>query len=244
MENKFEIKTRIEGKEIGPTLKRKTIMFGILVITFGVFWLLSNFEMLSPVVRDSVFSWQALVIAIGLINLVNGHARFFGLMLILFGSFFLATEVCDLPVTFRQAFWPSLIILLGLVVIFGSRRIFRRKVSIVSDGEDFFEEVNIFGGRERKFVTTNFKGGKSVSIFGGSVLDLTKCDLAPGQQEMEFVTIFGGSKIIVPRDWNVKSEVVSILGGYSDKRNVDLVNEEKVLVIKGVAIFGGGELMN
>lgn len=233
-----------ERKEFTPALRRKSIMFGILVVAFGIFWLLRNLGQLDPTLEQAVFSWQALVIAIGLINLVNGHARFFGALLILLGGFFLATELFALPVTFRQAFWPSLIILLGLSVVFGSRKAFRRKVRIVTDGDDFFEEVSVFGGRERKVVSTSFKGGKSIAVFGGSVLDLSRCELAPGPQEIEFVSVFGGAKLIVPRDWNVKTEVTNIMGGFSDKRNMDLVVENKVLIIKGVAIFGGGELTN
>jgi predicted membrane protein len=233
-----------KGRSVAPALKRKTIMFGLLVITFGVFWLLKNFDMLDPVVQRSVFSWQALVIAIGLINLVNGHARFFGAILIVLGTFFLATELYDLPVTFSQAFWPSLIILVGLMVVFGSRRIFRKRVHIVTESDDYFEEVSVFGGRERKVVSSSFKGGKSIAIFGGSELDLTRCELAPGRQEIEFVSIFGGAKLIVPKDWNVKTEVVNIMGGFSDKRSMSEVVEDKVLIIKGVAIFGGGELSN
>jgi predicted membrane protein len=244
MEKQMHLFTDEKGRTVAPALKRKTIMFGLLVVTFGVFWLLRNLGLLDPVVERSVFSWQALVIAIGLINLVNGHARFFGALLILLGSFFLATELYDLPVTFRQAFWPSLIILVGLMVIFGSKRIFRKRVHIVTEKDDYFEEVSIFGGRERKVVTSSFKGGKSVAIFGGSVLDFTRCDLAPGTQEIEFVSIFGGAKLIVPKEWNVKTEVVNVMGGFSDKRDISQVMEDKVVIIKGVAIFGGGEISN
>jgi hypothetical protein len=55
--------------------------------------------------------------------------------------------------------------------------------------------------------------------------------------------LFGGSNLIVPDDWKVKSEVVSILGGFSDKRLiVPNPDTEKTLLVKGVVIFGGLEL--
>ncbi len=244
MEKHFHLHTENGMKEIKPSLKRKTIMFGLLIIAAGIFWLLRNFNLLDDTLERAVFSWQALVISIGLLNVVNGRSRFFGLLLILLGSFFLITQLYNLPVTFSQAFWPSLIILGGLMVIFSSRRLFRRKLQVVTEGDDFFEEVSVFGGRERKVVSSSFKGGKSISVFGGSVLDFTRCDLAPGPQEIEFVSVFGGAKIIVPKEWNVKTEVAGILGGFSDKRSMDQVHEDKLLIIKGVAIFGGGELIN
>lgn len=233
-----------QPKEIRPALKRKSIVFGILVVGFGICWLLRNLGMLDPEVERGVFSWQALVIAIGLINLFNGRGRFFGALLVVTGGFFLLTMYSGVAASFRDAFWPSLIIIIGLTVIFGSRRVFRKRTRIVTATDDYFEEVAVFAGRERRFVSRSFKGGKTIAVFGGLELDLTRCELADGPQEIEFVSVFGGAKINVPRDWNVKTEVVSVLGGFSDKRNLDQVAENKVLVIKGVAIFGGGELFN
>jgi hypothetical protein len=94
-------------------------------------------------------------------------------------------------------------------------------------------------------ITRNFRGGETVSIFGGSVYDFTDCELAEGKNVLEVVNIFGGSKFIIPSHWSVHVEVVSIFGGFSDKRRSgsglpDLSSRE--LYIKGVAIFGGGEI--
>jgi hypothetical protein len=58
--------------------------------------------------------------------------------------------------------------------------------------------------------------------------------------------IFGGSKFIVPEDWDVKMEVTTVFGGFSDKRHRSIVvpDASRKLVIRGEAIFGGGELTN
>jgi hypothetical protein len=40
----------------------------------------------------------------------------------------------------------------------------------------------------------------------------------------------------------VQVEVVSIFGGFSDKRHSSTIDRDKKLIIKGVAIFGGGEI--
>ena len=42
-------------------------------------------------------------------------------------------------------------------------------------------------------------------------------------------------------------DVISVFGGFSDKRNTIMPNqniEDKTLVIKGLVIFGGGEIRN
>jgi hypothetical protein len=46
----------------------------------------------------------------------------------------------------------------------------------------------------------------------------------------------------MPTDWNVKLEVFNIFGGYGDKRVRGQVDFNKTVIVKGVAIFGGGEI--
>lgn len=49
--------------------------------------------------------------------------------------------------------------------------------------------------------------------------------------------------IIVPSDWTVNLQASSILGGFVDKRhNVKNTTTDRELVIKGSAIFGGGDI--
>ncbi len=231
-----------EKQPVRQGMKRKSLVFGLLVLGLGLVWLMRNFGIVPESLWDVIFSWQMLLIAIGIINIANDHSRGVGWILIAIGGFFMISEYFDLPVTFRHIFWPSLLILIGAILIFGSGRIFRRRDFTISKGEDFIEEVSIFSGRERFINSLAFRGGKVVSVFGGSKLDLTRAQLANGEAEMEIVAIFGGSTLIVPNDWNVKIEVFNIFGGYSDKRVRSQVDYNKTLVVKGVAIFGGGEI--
>ncbi|HSG68738.1 MAG TPA: LiaF domain-containing protein, partial [Bacteroidales bacterium] len=104
------------------------------------------------------------------------------------------------------------------------------------------QEISVFGGGERMIHADNFKGGEVISVFGGSKIDLTKTTLSPEGAEIEIVAVFGGSSLVVPSDWTVKMEIFNIFGGFSDKRMKVQVDPNKVLVVKGVAFFGGGEL--
>ena len=224
-------------------LKTKSLVFGLLVLALGVTWLLHNFGFIGETVWDHIFSWQMLLIAIGIINVANDSSRGLGWILIAIGGFFLIGDIYDLPYTFRRAFWPALLIVIGLTLILGSNRLFRRRHINITKGEDFIEEVSLFGGRERQVNSKAFRGGKIVSVFGGSKIDLTQVELAPGDVEIESVSIFGGSTMLVPSDWNVKIEVFNIFGGFGDKRiRAQQVDFSKTVTIKGVAIFGGGEI--
>jgi len=223
-------------------LQRKSLVFGLLVLGLGIAWLLHNFGVIGENAWDIIFSWQMLLIAIGIVNVANDSSRGIGWILIAIGGFFMISEVYDLPSSFRHVFWPALLIVIGLVLIFGTSKLFRRRDFTISKGEDFIEEIAIFGGGDRNVNSKAFRGGKMVSIFGGSKVDLTKVELAPGNVEIEIVSIFGGSTLLVPSDWNVKLEVFNIFGGYGDKRVRGQVDFNKTIVVKGVAIFGGGEI--
>ena len=81
-----------------------------------------------------------------------------------------------------------------------------------------------------------------IAVFGGSKIDLSRCTLAQGEPMIEMVAVFGGTNLTVPPDWNIKVEVFNIFGGYGDKRVRGQVDFNKTLLVKGVAIFGGGEI--
>ncbi|MEI9809604.1 MAG: hypothetical protein WDO16_18055 [Bacteroidota bacterium] len=61
---------------------------------------------------------------------------------------------------------------------------------------------------------------------------------------LEVTAIFGGATLIVPSNWAVKSEAVTIFGGISDKRRFSGTPEAtpRTLVVKGALIFGGMEI--
>ena len=223
--------------------KRKSLVFGLLVTGLGLAWLMHNFGIMGDRTWDVIFSWQMLLIAIGVINISNDSRHGFGWILIAIGGFFLVSDFYDLPLSFRHVFWPALLILIGLVLIFGSGRLFHhRRSHVISKGEDFIEELAVFGGGDRIVNSKAFRGGKIVSIFGGSKIDLTKVELAEGSVDIEIVSVFGGSTLLVPTDWNIKLEVFNIFGGYSDKRVRGQVDFNKTITVRGVAIFGGGEI--
>lgn len=114
-----------------------------------------------------------------------------------------------------------------------------------SNSHDYFESVNVFGGSHQSVYSKNFKGGEIVAVFGGCELNLTQADFQ-GTIEIDVTAVFGGCKIIVPGGWHVRSEVTAIFGGLDDKRGTLPVGEEpkKMLVLKGVAMFGGVDIRN
>ena len=227
--------------------KHSRIWTGIFILLIGLVALL---KASIPFFPDWVFSWQMLLVALGMFIGVRHNFRgvaWFILMLI--GGIFLLNDIYP-EFSLRRYMWPFALIAVGLFILtrprnrWGSDK--EPKADQSSEGgtgfskEDFVESTSIFGGAKKIIISKNFKGGDLVNIFGGTELDLSQADFT-GTAVIELTTIFGGTKLLVPSNWSVKSEAVTIFGGIEDKRKMQTVTEavEKTLLLRGTVIFGG-----
>jgi len=230
---------------------RAHLLLGIVLMFLGLFLIADLADIIPWRLRDFLFTWQALLIFIGLVFLSNKENKGTGIILIVVGSFFLFPRMIHVPDYWRSLFWPAMLIIIGLVVIFGSRRhsgggtYFGGHKGRASN-EDWLDDVSVFGGGDRIINSQQFQGGKVTHIFGGSKLDFSRAKLAPGRNNLEVVMIFGGTKMILPESWDVKVEVTSVFGGFSDKRirSIVVTESDRSLHITGVNVFGGGEIVN
>ncbi len=219
------------------------VFLGILFVAIGGLLILQNLDLLSYDLSHILISWPMLLIVIGLYN-TSRKAGSAGVILIGIGTFFLLPRIFDFQDGFYHNFWPIILVVVGIVFIFQWRKTPNFSSGGDVDKNDILDETAIFGGRNMSLVSEQFRGGKITSIFGGSKINLLYCKPIDGCV-IDVATIFGGTKIIVPENWNVKTEVVSIFGGFEDKRGnsvISRVDQSKIVVIKGAAIFGGGEI--
>ncbi len=221
---------------------------GTILILVGVLFLLQSFNLLPFEVGSIIFSWRFIIFIIGVIILINSENKTFGIILTAFGSILLLQKIfTDIDIN-SKFIWGIIIIGLGIYIIVRSSRI---KFYSKTDGQlnktstDFLDDLAIFGGGEKVITSENFKGGNITAIFGGSEIDLTSCKLAEGNNVLNVTAIFGGTTIIVPKNWNVVLNLTPIFGGFSNKIRREpnaIVDQTRTLLIKGVAIFGGGEV--
>ncbi|HNW73368.1 MAG TPA: DUF5668 domain-containing protein [Bacteroidales bacterium] len=229
----------------------KKYTLGVIVIVFGFLLLLVNTGILPWDFKHVIFSWQMLLIGIGIISLLNSESRTPGTILILIGTIFIIPRIFDLSFNVWHLFWPVLLIAIGVLIL--TRRIphqqWRSPKKNIESGsldEGYIHEENIFSGGKQRFMHQVFRGGHINCIFGGSEVDLSQSTLAEGVSELEINAIFGGVTLIVPADWKIQSKMTSILGGFSDKRAYirEASDSSRILIIKGSTIFGGGEIKN
>jgi hypothetical protein len=110
-------------------------------------------------------------------------------------------------------------------------------------GQDYFDITSVLGSSHRVVTSKNFKGGDITCFMGGAEIDLSQADIN-GTVILDVTTVMGGAKLIIPPNWEVKSEITTVLGGVEDKRQVQgkVIDFNKVLILKGTTFMGGIEL--
>jgi len=222
----------------------KRLIVGILIILAGAALLASNFTDYTYEIRRYVLRWEVLLMGVGLIAILTNESKGFGIVVLVVGAAFYVRSFFDLDFNFWQLFWPSMLIVIGLVIMFHHKS-HRRLHSYSKSSVDVLDEVTVFGGSEKMIHSDNFQGGKITSIFGGQKLIFSKAKLASGQNVLELFAIFGGFELIIPEEWDIKVKITPIFGGIVDKRISSPPStqvSDKELVIIGTVIFGGGEI--
>jgi predicted membrane protein len=226
---------------------------GVFILLIGVAAFLKVYM---PELPRWIFSWPTLLITIGLFigvrHQFKGAAWF---VLIIVGSVFLYDKM-NIGFSLRPYIWPVGLIAIGIFLIVRPRRKscrdwYEKKNTGMStttplqndetwSDEDFVDSTSFFGGTKKNILSKKFKGGDLVNVFGGTDLDLTQADFT-GTAVLELTTIFGGTKLIVPSNWSIKSEAMIMFGSIEDKRKMHTVTEtpDKTLVLRGTVIFGG-----
>jgi predicted membrane protein len=225
--------------------QNKRLGLGVILIGIGAIFLLGNLGIIPWEIRHYIFSWQGILIIVGSAMLVTRPDKTPGIILVSIGGFFLIPDLFNIPGFSVRVFWPLILIGIGIVFILRQRGQQPFQSREKSDDIDYLDDVNIFGGGEVVINSTSFKGGKVTSIFGGGSYNMVQAKLGDPPVVMDVFAAFGGCTFIVPNNWQVKVEVTSIFGGFSDSRTVlaDAQPEtENVLIVKGLVLFGGGEV--
>ncbi|MGD1008245.1 MAG: LiaF domain-containing protein [Ignavibacteriaceae bacterium] len=222
-------------------------ILGTIIILIGGLYLLKTLDLINLDISSIIFSFPFILFVIGVILLINSSGKTLGLLLAIIGAIFL------IPNLYPKIGISSDIIIPILIIAFGIHLIFKRRIRLGHSGHyqwknadnNYIDDVAIFGGGRKTIFSDNFKGGNITAIFGGSEIDLTQCKLAEGDVILDIAIIFGGTTIMVPKEWNIRVTVTPIFGGFSNKvfRNpVTPIDTSRTLIIRGAAIFGGGEI--
>ena len=237
-------------------------LFGMTLVLLGFILLIRSLDLLY--ISSWIISWPIFLIALGaFMGKKKGFKHPSAFLPIIIGAIFLTGEIIP---NFKsdKLIWPAVIITLGFWLILGRKKqnqiekLESNQIIVdtdqpsepIQEGSDYnntrnksygnrIDSTSIFGGIKKNVVSKNFQGGDILNFFGGTEINLLQADI----QEIvtiNVVQVFGGTKIIVPANWTIHSEMIALVGGIEDKRPAQAVaNMDKVLIIQGTSIFAG-----
>jgi hypothetical protein len=211
---------------------------------------------------DWFFSWKVFLIGIGLLIGVRHKFRGFGWAIpILIGFIGLIDEIEDFHLHLRPYLWPAILIFIGGWIMLRPRRNYKwdrpfdeRQPAVdpaapaPAAGEEFADHGDqldvsaIFGGVKKNVLSKAFRGGEITTFMGGAEINLLQADFQ-GRVRIDCSNVFGGTKLIIPADWEIHSDIIAMFGGVDDKRPpAPVPAPNKVLVLDGTCVFGGVEI--
>ena len=251
--------------------RRGKVMGGLLILTIGSLFLARELGAQLP---EWLFSWKTLLIGLGVVIAVKHKFRNASwIFLIGIGSAFLINDFYP-EMHFKPFLLPLFLIAIGLFVMFKPRRkhqehfrkwkhyhrhrdysreYYERKYQ-QAEGQggdqhkdDYLEFHTVMAGVKKNVLSKKFKGGEVVTILGGTEINLSQSDFE-GRASLDITQVLGGTKLVVPANWIIQSELVTIMGSVEDKRpfmQQGTNNEpEKLLVLTGNTIMGGVEIVS
>jgi predicted membrane protein len=246
--------------------KRGKIFGGIFIVIIGSLFLARELGVVFP---EWLFTWKVLLIALGLVHMLkHGFRRLGWLIPLAVGGVFLLSDLHP-ELAIKPLIWPILIILLGLFIIFKPRRKNKRahwqrwqkhhekwhqhhhnRVDCCNSepesfNEDSIEVVSIMSGVNKNILTKNFQNGEITVVMGGAKVDFSQADISD-KAVLEITQVLGGVQLIIPANWEIKSEIACVMGSVEDKRppqsTVSSEENKKTLVLRGTISLGGLEI--
>ncbi|HTF82873.1 MAG TPA: LiaF domain-containing protein [Cytophagales bacterium] len=233
--------------------KRAFLFWGIALVLGGLALLARNLDLIAFDIPTGLLSWKLIFIVMA-INLAL-HTRYIGaVMMSLLALVFYTPEIVGQDLwEYKKKLWPIIPILIGLLFLIKMNKkksdCDLNQCSVMEDKtlpqHELLEETLILSGGNKKISSYDFKGGRITTVMAGLEVDLTNCTLSNNRAVIEIVSVMGGVSLTVPREWNVKLDIVPVLGGVDDRifnTPQAYVDPAAELIIKGTIVMGGVEI--
>lgn len=243
------------------------VVGGLILVGVGAALLLRNLGYILP---HWLFTWPMILILVGFYSGVKHNFRHPSwLILMAIGGFFLAGNFID-NLDVSRAFWPVIIIGLGIMFIlkprgehFREKKRFRDRFNdeysrdtskdeyipstpvtddkgFVTDTSDLLYVNSVFSGVNKNMMSKNFRGGKITCVFGGADVDFMQADIN-GRIVLKIELVFGGVKIVVPANWTIVNEIDGMFHGVDDKRkNLSVLPDPSKVLVLKGSAVFGG----
>lgn len=212
------------------------ILAGLGVVLFGGLLLLDS---LSINGFDNLIGtwWPLFVIGAGILIFLNDTKSYLWALLVTgLGIGYLLDNFNIIDFNPWQIFWPAVIIVVGLSILFRHSGTQQRLTKEKSD-----DVSAILGGIDHINKSTDYKGGKVTAVLGGVKLDLRKA-VIKDEATLDVFSLMGGVELFVPENVVVKSKAAVIMGGIENKAQTTSSKNSPLLYITGDIIMAGVEV--
>lgn len=219
------------------------LIIGLGILTLGVLWTLDNMNFLEsePITRW----WPALLIAVGLVQILDRRSSRFGPMILMIaGAALLLSELGYIDDFSLGDLIPVGVALLGAKLIWEAVGRRRPPADAAGDPDSTVHSFAIMAGVHHQSTSQRFRGGDANAIMGGVELDLRQAQIVKGELPIiDAFAIWGAVEIFVPPNWRVVGNVFPLMGAFEDnsKHNGE---PGPTLTIRGMALMGGIEVKN
>jgi hypothetical protein len=111
-------------------------------------------------------------------------------------------------------------------------------------GPHYLSVRSFMGAIEQSVASQNITGGDISVALGGAEINLISANIQ-GPVTINCTLIMGGLTLVLPSNWRVVNEVVAIMGGVEDRRQLGASGDtNKIVYLKGTAIMGGIEIQS
>ena len=218
--------------------------WGVVLIALGAGLILHKADILDLSVA-SRFIFPALLLLIGLTDLINRGLRTFNTIFLAAGVYVFLHRL-DRQIDFTAFDFSPVYLFAVILVALGISLLIRGKGGCLwrpkVSGTTASDIVAIFGGREDVYMKDVFEEASLTAIFGGVEFDLRQTQLSPNAV-VHATAIFGGVDIYVPLGCRVEVSGVPIFGGVGNQTaKSGQAPDAPVLHVDAAAIFGGVDI--
>ena len=227
------------------------MVFGLVFMTLGALWTLDN---LGLVDSEAILQWwPAGLVAFGVAKLTgvgSGRNTFWGTLLVIVGSWWLAENFALVPHISLWHLWPLVLVFIGVSMLVGAGHFtlgtrFRDAASSnTADDAERLSSFAVWASVVRKVVSQQFRGGEASAVMGGIDLDLRGAKPVPEGAVLEVLAIWGGIDVFVPSHWRVINQATVIMGAVEDHTKLPPSDATDTLILRGLVMMGGVEIKN
>lgn len=220
------------------TKRTPQLLLGLLLVAIGGTALLGRLGVVDIDLGELVSTWwPMLIVLVGIAALVSVPRAWVGPAIIILVGAVLQFDRLDLiAVSFWDIFWPSVLLLIGLVLV-------TRYARGPADDRNTINSTVMWWGSNPRTTSQDFKGGSLTAVMGGIEADLRAAGIQ-GRAEVSAFVFWAGIEIKVPPTWRVTVRGLPILGGWEDKTVAPLDPNAPELIVHVTAIMGGVDIKN